>query len=351
MLLCDRDGDRILMYDIGTGEYLGISTDEATSGFDTPVGIAMLGRWVYVSATTNQIIVRYAIDDPTEHEVLLSFPDAGFPGLVNPRDLEVGPDGRVYIAVEGDRSTGNGVILVYDPELDSIGTFADFHGTVPESSQDGLLSPMDLAFGPDGHLFVTNRRTLVQPVMPGNNVLRFTGPLDPNPGIPLPAPGNSGALYALSPNNALPNALTFGPDRDGDDEVDLYVSRNEDDRLVVLSGPLGATPGANLGPFLATSLNRPWGLGWLNGELYVAAFSANQVQVYDQNGVFLRILAPTGDEPPDPLSGLPLKEPIEFVFAPEPAVVPTLTNPGIALLVVIILMLTTHLLRRRGFPA
>jgi hypothetical protein len=345
MLLVDKGGDRILEYDLATEEFVGISTDEDTSHFDTPWGIAKLGPWVYVSATTTQRVIRYDLDDPSHFEILLDFPSVAFPGLSNPRGMADGPDQRVYIAVEGPPASGIGVILVFDPATESMDVYADFPGTMPASSADGLVRPFDVAFGPDGHLYVTNRGALGAGGKPGMNLLRFEGPLSGNPGAPLPTVGNTGALYAIL--SGQPTSLTFGPDRDGDGESDIYVSHNRTgDRLAVASGPLGATPGASRGPFLVTGVNNPAGLEFRNGELFLAAFPDDQLRVYDGSGSFDRIFAQTGDEPPDGLTGLRLDDPTEFLFLPDPITVPALGRRSLVVLSGILGMIASTLLGR-----
>ena len=350
MLLVDKGGDRILEYDLATEQFVGISTDEDTSHFDTPWGIAKLGRWVYVSANTTQRVIRYDIDDPADAEILLEFPSASFPGLENSRGMAAGPDDRIYIAIEGPVTSGVGVILVFDPVSESISVYADFPGTLPASSADGLVRPYDVAFGPDGHLYATNRSSLGPSPKPGMNLLRFEGPLHANPGAPLPSAGNTGARYATLPSQ--PTSLCFGPDRDGDEESDIYVSHNRAaDRLAVISGPLGASPAAQLGPFLVTGVDNPAGLEFWNGELFLAAFPDDELRVYDGDGDFDRVFAPTGAEPPDALTGLGLDDPVEFVFLPQPLPVPALGQRPLALLAGILGIIATSVLKRSRRPA
>ena len=345
IFLVDWGGDRILEYDLVTEQFVGVSTNEDTSHFDTPWGIARLGPWVYVSATTNQRVVRYDIDDPTNAEILLQFPSPAFPGVANPLGIAAGPDDRIYIAVEGSVTEAFGVILVFDPTNGSMSLYTDFRGTSPPSSADGLVRPFDVAFGPDGHLYVTNRSSLGTSPKPGMNLLRFEGPLYGNPGAPLPSAGNTGARYATLPSQ--PTSLAFGPDRDGDGQTDIYVSHNRAaDRLAVVSGPFGASPGATLGPFLAMGVDNPAGLEFRDGELFLSAFLDDELRVYDSDGNLDRVFAPTGAEPPDALTGLPLDSPTEFVFLPDPAPVPALGPRSLALLAGILGIIAITALKR-----
>ena len=99
MLLTDKGGDRVLEYDIATGMFVGVSASEDEhTGFDTPVSIEFLDGYVYVSATTSDVVGRYRLDDPFEAEVLVDKPTDG---LGNPMGLTAGPDGRIYVADEG----------------------------------------------------------------------------------------------------------------------------------------------------------------------------------------------------------------------------------------------------------
>jgi hypothetical protein len=268
-----------------------------------------------------------------------------------------GPDQRVYIAVEGPPASGIGVILVFDPATESMDVYADFPGTMPASSADGLVRPFDVAFGPDGHLYVTNRGALGAGGKPGMNLLRFEGPLSGNPGAPLPTVGNTGALYAIL--SGQPTSLTFGPDRNGDGESDLYVSHNgAADRLAVISGPLGPSAGAALGPFLVTGVDTPVGLEFRDGELFLAAFGqpepngpADELRVYDASGNLARVFAPTGAEPPDPANGLLLTDPTEFLFILDPHSVPALGRGPFAILLGIVAVLGMLSLRSRRSEA
>lgn len=130
----------------------------------------------------------------------------------DPRGIGFGPDGSLYVcSVNGSGGDdGKSVILrFYGPANAPAGKSpGDPH---PAEGQEGavyaagLAGPGGLCFGPDGHLYVAN--------FYGNNVLRFAGPAskDKKPGTPLPAEGKDGAIFA-SEKLTQPNDIAFGPD-------------------------------------------------------------------------------------------------------------------------------------------
>jgi streptogramin lyase len=62
--------------------------------------------------------------------------------LRDPRDLALGPDGRLYVS-----DTGNNRIVVMDP--DTLTVLTEFGGV-------DLVSPHDISFGPDGRAYVAD---------------------------------------------------------------------------------------------------------------------------------------------------------------------------------------------------
>lgn len=195
-------------------------------------------------------------------------------------------------------------ILRYDGES---GAFLDVF--VPSGS-GGLDEPFGLIYGPDNNLYVTSATR--------HSVLRYDGVT----GAPLPAPGQSGAVFVPSYSQDLgfPFSLTFGPDQnlyvtdsnfsrvlrfDGisgqyiDDFVtpglgdllqptdlvfgpdgNLYVSSATNDRVLRYDGATGAFLGDFVTPGLG-GLAEPKGLLFHDDALYVASYGNNSVIRYD----------------------------------------------------------------------
>ncbi len=157
-------------------------------------------------------------------------------------DPELFPSGELLIA-----SAGSGAVAAYD----------EGGGTLPQPVT-GLMLPQDLAFAPDGTLFVSDSGSdLVLVTDASGAVLNTFGS-----GTPLADPcglafGPDGALYVASA---------------GTDSVLVF------DREGVLSGQIGAFDG----------LQQPWGLAFgPDGRLCVASRGDDRIAVFDPSGAFV----------------------------------------------------------------
>ena len=122
------------------------------------------------------------------------FVPAGSGGLFGSDRLVFGPDGHLYVS---SQDLVNGAILRYDGRTGAfLNTFVP-HGS---GGLDNLFS--GLVFGPDGHLYVSN--------LFKGTILRYDG----RTGAPLPTPGQSGAVFVPLGSGGLsnPRGLVFGPD-------------------------------------------------------------------------------------------------------------------------------------------
>lgn len=173
LLVTSRFTDEVLRYDLATGAFLGVFADGG--GLDNPVGLSFGpdGALYVVSADTNQVL-RY---DGTSGAFLDVF--AGGNLLAGPRQLNFGPDGHLYVASgAGDR------IVRFD------GTSGAFLGIA--AAGNGLDGPTSFTFGPGGDLFVGSVLT--------DRVLRFDG-----------ASGAFEGVFAHE-HLDLPHDVAFGPD-------------------------------------------------------------------------------------------------------------------------------------------
>jgi hypothetical protein len=189
----------------------------------------------------------------------------------------------------------------------------------------GLAYPFEIAVGPDGNVYVGDNGQSI--------VFRYDG----STGAPLPAPGQTGAVFANLAANGASNSggVAFGSDGN------LYLVANNTKQVLEYQGPAGPSPGAFIGVFASISspVSTITNLGWEafgpDGNLYVAATTSGgtgQVNRYDGatgapigSGVFVA-----------PGSG-GLEDPREFFFDPtgtnlyvisKPPVSPTLPPTG-----------------------
>ncbi|MCH8044802.1 MAG: hypothetical protein IID44_13900 [Planctomycetes bacterium] len=226
-------------------------------------------------------------------------------GLTNPSDLTFGPSGDLFVTFYGGGGgPGEGAVFRYD------GSTGAFRGEFVTRGSGGLGRPASIAFGPDGHLYVSDRFTgrvlryngrtgafidvyvpdrpnlnapaitfdssgnLYLPV-PDEGIVRFQGPLDVNPGALIdvfsqPLPLNTPADFA------------FGPDGN------VYVVS----RGGAAIERFDPATGQYLGTFVSSGsggLSNPIGLTWgADDNLYVSNGNGDQILRYDgKTGAFL----------------------------------------------------------------
>jgi hypothetical protein len=252
-------------------------------------GAAMTGPGLLVASAN--AILRY--DGLTG-----AFSDTIVPGLSGALPAQgavYGPDGNLY-----SMDPATGAIVRYDGH-----TGALISSFVAPASQDGVgpAQPSALIFGPDYNLYVADTSN--------SSVLRFSG----SNGMPLPAPGQPGAVFVPSGSAGLdqPDGLAFGPDGN------LYVSSSGSNTILRYSGSSGA-PAAPMSIFAGPGgLQQPGDLAFgPTGNLYVLNLgSANLVAFEGPNppanapaaGTLLGTFVATG-------SG-GLTSPAGFVFGPD----------------------------------
>ena len=221
------DGDEMVVtYSIG-------KEDVAVSRFAVPEFADRAdGTQLLVASSNGNRITRF--DGPTgrfvEH---LDHGDDDNP-LNTPVAMRLGPDDLLYVVNRGDNR-----VLRYNPMSgELVDTFVN---------GQGLDAPAGLAFTADGDLLVSDRN--------GNDVLRFAGPEDDNPGSAKGAFITAGASDLDGPFN-----MAVGPDDK------LYVSSFDTNQILRFHGETGAFIDAFATP------SRPQGLLFDDqGNLLVAS--------------------------------------------------------------------------------
>lgn len=188
-------------------------------------------------------LVRFteATGQPIDH-----FVGAGISPLNDPREMVIGPDGRLYVA-----SRGNNSVLRYNAKE---GFFLD---TFVTSGFGGLNQPEGMTFGTDGWLYVSSSNN--------NRIIRYnpaTGAS--NQFIPNSTGGGTGGLNQ-------PRGLAFGPDGN------LYVASSATNSVLRFDG----TTGEFLDEVVTQGqvpIGTPRGLLFDgDGYMYVASRSTNAV--------------------------------------------------------------------------
>src|SRR5262249_1235998 len=145
------------------------------------------GNLYYSTRFSNDVL---EFDGKTGAYLGVVIPPGANPSGTNPFNgpwaLAFGPDGNLYVA--GFLSNN---VLRYNLTTGVIDEFI--------SSSAGIYRSQGLTFDSAGDLLVSNSETTSSDPSPlANEVLRFQGPNGASPGAPLPAAGQSGAVFVPS---------------------------------------------------------------------------------------------------------------------------------------------------------
>jgi DNA-binding beta-propeller fold protein YncE/subtilisin-like proprotein convertase family protein len=271
----DRD-NRVLQYSLATGAFQGAIVTRGSGGLAGPTGIAFANGNLYVSSRdSNQVL---------EYNAAGTFV-ASLNNIPQLRGITFGPDANgdsvpdLYAADHAD-----GSINIYD------GKTGEFVNYFVEPRVGGLWAPASITFGPGGDLYVSNIDRN------GNSeILRFTAA-----GVPAPAAGQNGAVFATNAQLVNPQGLAFGPDGD------LYVISQGTSEVLRFD-----TSGNFLGSFISTGLKTPAGLAFnADGTLDVSDAGLGQVLRFDRTGKPLGLAAkPQSPGFTDPATGVIQNDP------------------------------------------
>jgi sugar lactone lactonase YvrE len=234
--------------------------------------------------------------DGTNGGVVRKFFDACPTSLASPVDVAVGPDGNVYVTC-----AGSDAVHRFTPTGSPLGFFVT-------GGSGGLTNPQGLAFGPNGNLFVASG------IVQDFEILQYNGTTGAFVNVFVDSGGNGGGAMT-------PYGLTFHGG-------DLYVASRYWNEVKRFNGTTGA--------FVSTFVTS--GSGGLSGptavefgpdeNLYVSSYNDNTIRRYNgTTGAFLSTFVSSG-------SG-GLDGPIDFGFHPAlqgPANIPTLSGVGLSVL-------------------
>ncbi len=195
-----------------------------------------------------------------------------------PNGLAEGPDGVIYVA-----QNGSATIRSRSPRPAAPGLQAIEGDAVRDLPVTGH-APNDLVVGPDGRIWFTDPVSL-----PAAAPAPDTDPATGSPGSRVYVyDPRAGTLAVAMEDIVFPNGLAFGPD-----PAYLFVADSTADEILRYRVD-GDGPACDREVFARTPGAGPDGIAFdADGNLYVAAFESDDVQIFDPSGRLVRRL-PTG---------------------------------------------------------
>jgi len=197
-----------------------------------------------------------------------------------------------------------------NPALLKISLDGEVEEILTGCGDEPFLFPNDLAFGPDGKLYLTDSGVLIDDFAPGGNIRPDydTVPLD---GRVYRIDVNSRAIEKLDTGIRFTNGIAFGPDDD------LYVNETltgDIFRYRYDSGEIGANGkigprtifGNVIAPDAPEGIKGPDGMKFgQDGNLYVTVFAQGDVTVLGRDGSVVDRIKTAGVFPTNLAFGLP----------------------------------------------
>ena len=253
---------------------------------------------------------------------------------VNPKDVEVGPDGSIYTADKRrvQRITPDGVVTTFAGTGSQFGPLGDGG----PATQARLIAPSGVALAPDGSVYISdNNDQRIRKVDPngiittvaGTGVPGFSGDDGPAAQAQISVPedvavGSDGTLYIADFNNHRIRRVT----REG------IIS------TAVGTGQIGST--GDRGPATEATLRGPQSLAVdQDGSLYIADVQANLIRRVSPDGIITTVAGTGGFGPLE--DGIPATQ--ARLFSPQGV---TLTADGGFLISEISAPLVLHRVRQ-----
>jgi hypothetical protein len=227
--------------------------------------------------------------------------------LSGPAGLTVGPDGNLYIS-----SQFNNAILQYNVTTNTLSTFIshDVLDPIATANGDSQFAPAGIAFGPDGNLYVSLNGG--QSAASGGAVIRFNI-TSGSGGLTFP----TGSTFATVATGLIqPTGLTFGT-ASGDTTSLYVCNAAVDNVVKVAGATSASpTASTFVSSSMNGGMNYPSAAAWgPDGLFYVVdlgatSFQGNVLQ-FSATGDFNKVVTPTG---PGAMGNLQLQFPSGILF-------------------------------------
>lgn len=249
------------------------------SGLSEPEGPVLLsdGSWLVVEMGASRGCVTHISPDGQDKRVVAR--------TGRPNGLAVDRHGYIWVA---ESSTPSLLRLTLDGRVEVIAT---------ECDGEPFVFPNDLAFGPDGALYLTDSGILIQDFAPGGRIRRdyATTPMD---GRVYRIDVRSKRIRKLDTGIRFTNGIAFGPDND------LYVNETITGMVYRYEWKSGDEIGGReefgnvIDPAAAPGYKGPDGMKFgADGRLFVTVYGQGDVTVLGRDGAVVERIRTTGQNP------------------------------------------------------